>query len=150
MLRAKIPLQVIFDIHCERQIDKIGELVDQKCPTFVSLTVVGGKDERLTKEVIYNLATKVKMEKVRLHKNDSISTHMWVQLNLERVLLYREHQVGPPGQDFMLALQSPWQLAQMIELSHGKVLAMDSTFATNKYGVSVILLSLFDIPQICL
>ena len=135
MMRAKIPLQIIYDIHCERQIDNLGRLIDQKHPTFVSLTVIGGKDERLTKHVLYNLSAKVKREKVRLHKNDAISIHMWIKLNLERVLLYREHQVGPPSQDFILALQSPWQLAQMIQLSHGKVLAMDSTFATNKYGV---------------
>jgi hypothetical protein len=55
------------------RIDKRGKLIDQKCPKFVSLSVIGGKYERLTIEVIYNLATKVNIEKVRLHKKNAIS-----------------------------------------------------------------------------
>jgi hypothetical protein len=100
-------LQVIYDIHCERQINRIGQLIDQKSPIFASLIIIGRQGERLTKQILFNLSTTVKMEKVCLHRNDAICVHMWIQLNQERVLLYREHQVGPPNQDFILALQSP-------------------------------------------
>jgi hypothetical protein len=96
MLRAEIPLQVIYDIHSERQIDIIGKLIDQKSATFASLTIIGGKDERLTKQVIFHLSTKVKMEKDCLHRNDAVSVHMWIQLNQERVLYIGSTKLGLP------------------------------------------------------
>jgi hypothetical protein len=60
-----------------------------------------------------------------------------VKLHLERVLLYNEHKIGPPAQDFIMVLQSPWQLAQILEFLDGKHLVMDNTFSINRYNVSL-------------
>lgn len=75
------------------------------------------------------------MDKIALDENDKVSVQMWMDKNQKRVVLHRQHQIGPSAVQVILALQSPWQLDQMIQLSHQKALAMDSTFATNKYGV---------------
>jgi hypothetical protein len=149
MLRAKVQVNIIYDIHCHTQMRRLGDSLDQTCRTFASLTLVGGRDDFLCKRDLHNLKVKVLRENVRLHEDDATSVHMWVTRNTERLLVYREHRQEPVEQDFLLALQSPWQLAQMVHLSHGKGLAMDSTFATNKYGVSgfsvVCFLSLNDV-----
>ena len=83
----------------------------------------------------YNLKVKVLKETTRLHDNDLISISKWIDAYPKRVVIHRQYRIGPPEVEFILALQSPWQLPQMIELSHGRALALDSTFAINKYGV---------------
>jgi hypothetical protein len=113
----------------------LGDSLDQTCCIFALLTLVGGRDDYLSERDLHNLKVKVLRENITLHKDDATSLHMWITRNTERLLIYQEHKLLPLEQDFLLALQSPWQLDQMIHLSHGKGLAMDSFFATNKYGV---------------
>ena len=133
MFRANVPLNIIFDIHCDKQQQYIVGSIDHKSSDFVP--VIMGRDQLITKRDLVNIMNEVKKETMKLDNDDAISVHKWIKLHIERVLLYNEHKVGPPAQDFILVLQSPWQLARMIELSDGKCLTMDSTFATNKYDV---------------
>jgi hypothetical protein len=136
MLRAKVQVNIIYDIHCHTQMQRLGDSLDQTCRTFASLTLVGGRDNFLSKRDLHNLKVRVLRENIRLHKDDVTLVNMWVTRNIERLLVYQERKQEPFKQDFFLPLQSSWQLAQMVHLSHEKALAMDSTFATNKYGVS--------------
>ena len=133
LLRAKLSVPTIYDLHCIAQCNRASP--DRDCLALVPLSTLDGRDDLVEKRDLYNLLTKVLKEKVRLNENDQISVQMWMDKNRERVVFHRQHQIGPPAIDFILALQSPWQLAQMIELSHKKALTMDSTFATNNYKV---------------
>jgi hypothetical protein len=130
---ANVPLNIIFDIHYDKQQKYIVGSIDHKSSDF--MLVIMGRDQLITKRDLVNMMNEVKKETMKLDKVDAILVHKWIKLHIERVLLYNEHKVGPPAQDFILVLQSTWQLARMIELSDGKCLAMDSTFATNKYDV---------------
>jgi hypothetical protein len=109
IFRAKIPLNIIFDIHCGKQIKYITGTVDHNSPDFVP--VVMGKDQLIQKRDLINIQNDVKNRTIWLDKIDAISVQKWMKLHLERMLLYREHKIGPPAQDFIMVLQSPWQLA---------------------------------------
>jgi hypothetical protein len=99
----------------------------------------------IQKRDIVNIQNDIRKETIQLDKVDAISVHKWMKLYIERVLLYNKHKIGPLAQDFIMVLQSPWQLARMLELSDGNCLAMDSLFAINRYNVS-----LFFILSTCL
>jgi hypothetical protein len=56
---------------------------------------------------------------------ERVLTHQW----------FKAASTDGPEQPLLFSLQAPWQAAKMVEMSHKRPLAMDSTFATNKYGV---------------
>jgi hypothetical protein len=83
---------------------------------------------------IYTILKKSE-KKVEFDEIDQKSVGKWIANNQERVLVHQEFKEGPPQQDLILSLQALWQLAKMVEMSHNRPIAMDSTFAPNKYDV---------------
>eukprot|EP01018_Ginkgo_biloba_P007421 Gb_19559 [translate_table: standard] len=48
---------------------------------------------------------------------------------------------------FIIGLQTPYIYKMMVEFSHNSLIAMDSTFNTNKYGYQLYTLMVFDKQQ---
>lgn len=48
---------------------------------------------------------------------------------------------------FIIEIQIKWMLETMVKLSHNSLIAMDSTFNTNKYGYRLYTLVAFDEQQ---
>ena len=138
LIRAEWKPLDIFYFHCRNQLKREGVDRDIDGTTLAPLTTLDGRDDLVSIRDLYNLTKKVMKEEVQFDENDQKSVGMWISNNKERVLVHQEYKEGPPEQDFLLALQAPWQLANMVEMSHNRPLAMDSTFAINKYGVSVL------------
>jgi hypothetical protein len=88
MLRAKVQVNIIYDIHCDTQMQCLGDSLDQTCGTFASLTLVGGRDDFLSKRDLHNLKVRVLRENIKLHKGDVTSVNMWVTRNTKRLLVY--------------------------------------------------------------
>ena len=70
----------------------------------------------------------------QLHKKDEMSVNLWYQKHREYFFFYQK----PNGAvvPFIMRIQTKWMLERMVKLSHNSLIAMDSTFSTNKYGVS--------------
>ena len=140
LLRAGWKVLDIYDLHCKNQFDREGGDRGIHLDSIQPLSTLDGRDDLVSLKDLYNLRAKVASETVCKDQNDQKSVGIWIDNNRERVLLHHEYKKGPPEQDFLLAVQSPWQLAHMVHMSHNSVLAMDSTFATNKYSVQFLTL----------
>jgi hypothetical protein len=88
MLRAKVQVNIIYDIHCHTQMQCLGDSLDQICRTFASLTLVGGRDDFPSKRDVHNLKVRVLRENIRLHEDDATSVNMWVTRKTERLFVY--------------------------------------------------------------
>ena len=79
----------------------------------------------------------------QLHKKDEMSVNLWYRKHPNDFLFYQK----PNGGDapFIVRIQTKWMLETMVKLSNNSLIAMDSTFNTNKYGVSV--LRMIDLVQ---
>lgn len=106
-----------------------------------SLLTFDGRDDSVSKQDIRNIKRTIDKESWLMDDKDQKSVGKWIEMNPERVLYSFEYIQGPPGapavQEFSLALQSPLQAQALRKYAHGSVLALDSTFATNKYGVNL-------------
>ena len=73
-------------------------------------------------------------ESYQLHTKDEMSVNLWYQRNQDDFFFYQK----PNGANipFIAGIQTKWMLETMVKLSHNSLIAMDSTFSTNKYGVS--------------
>ena len=67
-----------------------------------------------------------------------MSVNLWYEQHTDDIFFYQK----PNGKDvpFIIGIQTKWMLENMVKLSHNSLIAMDSTFSTNKYGVSVMLM----------
>ena len=63
-----------------------------------------------------------------------MSVNLWYHKHREDIFFYQK----PNGAEvpFIMGIQTKWMLDTMVKLSHNSLIAMDSTFSTNKYGVS--------------
>ena len=134
-LRAKWSVADIFDLHCRKQFDLHGVDRGADVTETSKLLTLNTRDDLLTKRDIYNLKKHIDKETWKYDENDVVSVSKWMSLNRDRWLLHKPYAAGPPLSKFLLVLQSRLQLLHMIEMSHGSVLCLDSTFATNKYQV---------------
>ena len=79
----------------------------------------------------------------QLHKKDEMSVNLWYQKHREDFFFYQKpNGVKVP---FIIGIQIKWMLETMVKLSQNSLIDMDSTFNTNKYGVSV--LRMIDLVQ---
>ena len=72
--------------------------------------------------------------KYQLHQNDEMGVNLWYQKGPKYFFFYQKP--NGPGVPFIMGTQTKWMLDTMFKLSHNSIIAMDSTFSTNKYGVS--------------
>ena len=101
-------------MHCKNQIEREGGDRGIDLDSIQPLTTSDGRDDLVSLKDLYNLRAKVACETVCKDNNDQKSVGMWIENNRDRVVLHHEYKSGPPEEDFLLALQSPWQLANMV------------------------------------
>ena len=67
---------------------------------------------------------------------DYLSVNKWYQQEKKSYFFYQR----PEGEDvpFITGIQTEWMFDMMVKCSHNNMLALDSTFSTNKCGVSFI------------
>jgi hypothetical protein len=91
------------------------------------------RDFFLSRKDVVNIYNRLMKGKYQLHKKDEMSMNLWYQKHQDDFFFYQK----PNGGDvpFIAGIQTPWMLETMVKLSHNSLIAMDSTFNTNKYGV---------------
>ena len=105
--------------------------------------IIPSRDDYLSLKDIYNISQKVAEEKYQLHGNDAESTRRWVNENSTWIFIYQEQGVTE-GKPFILGLQSPWQREMCFAFGDNNVLAMDGTFGTNQYKMTLYTIMVFD------
>ena len=88
----------------------------------------------LSRKYIVNIYSRFMKGKYQLHKKDEMRINLWYQKRSKYFFVYQKpNGLGVP---FIMGIQTKWMLDTMVKLSHKSIIAMDSTFSTNKYGVS--------------
>jgi len=68
----------------------------------------------------------------QLHKKDEMSMNLWYRKHPDDFLFYQKPNGGEIP--FIVGIQMKWMLDTIVRLSINSLIAMDSTFNTNKYG----------------
>ena len=92
------------------------------------------RDDFLFVKDIINISNKLAGYTYQLHDLDAKSTRHWCTQNYAITFAYQE-QDSMTNTPFILGIQTPWQKDMCRKYGHDNVLAMDSTFGTNKYKV---------------
>eukprot|EP01018_Ginkgo_biloba_P041026 Gb_33026 [translate_table: standard] len=74
-----------------------------------------------------------------------MSTDLWVRQECQSIFFYQK--LVDDHTSFIIGLQTPWMHKMMVKFSHNSLIAMDSTFSTNKYGYQLYTLMVFDKQQ---
>ena len=115
-----VPIDTVYKIHIQRHVDMDATTRD--------------RDFFLSRKDIVNIYNRLSKGNYQLHQKDELSVNLWYQKHREDFFFYQK----PNGADvpFIMGIQTKWMLEKMVNLSHNSLIAMDSTFSTNKYGVS--------------
>ena len=63
-----------------------------------------------------------------------MSVNLWYHKHREDLFFYQK--LNGAEIPFIMGIQTNWMLDTMVKLSHNRLIDMDSTFNTNKYGAS--------------
>lgn len=97
------------------------------------------RDDFLSIRDVLNISSKLASNIYQLHEDDAESTRRWCVQNSINVFIYQE-QDSTTQTAFILGVQTLWQKEMCRKFGHGNVLAMDSTFGTNKYKVLLLII----------
>jgi hypothetical protein len=126
-----------MDMHLKQQVKTGGPDCPFNNPAPLPWSIRGAKDDTFPVKLLHNIRAKVAKETYQFHQNDQQSVQTWINAHQHFVLLHQQYVIGLLAQDFMLVLQSQWQLGMLVHYSDNKPLALDSTFATTKYDVGI-------------
>ena len=93
-----------------------------------------GRDFFLTRKDVANIYNRLMKGKYQLDKKDEMSVNLWYQKQPDDFFFFQKP--NGPNVPFIIGIQTRWMLDRMVKLSHDSLIGMDSTFSTNKYGVS--------------
>ena len=124
-----VPVDFVCKMHVKKYIDMDAAARD--------------RDFFLCRKDVVNIYNCLIKGNYQFHKKDEMSVNLW----------YRKHPIdfffyqNPNGGDvpFIVGIQMKWILETMVRLSNNSLIAMDSTFNMNEYGVSV--LRMIDLVQ---
>jgi len=82
--------------------------------------------------------------KYQLHKKkDEMSVNLWYKKHQDDFFFYQKPNGGEIP--FIVRIQTKWMLDTMVKILNNIIIAMDSTFNTNIYGLHV--LKMIDLVQ---
>ena len=116
-------------------------LVDSVCKMHVKKYIdmdVAARDRDLflRRKDVVNIYNRLMKGNYQLHKKDEMSVNLWYRKHPNDFFFYQKRNGGDVP--FIFGIQTKWMLETMVKLSNNSLIAMDSTFNTNKYGVSVL------------
>lgn len=101
------------------------------------------RDDFLTPKDVSNIAKQLAHIRHEADDDDALSTRLWCLLNKGDVFIYQE-QSAADNVDFILGLQTDWQLDMMLKFGHDRLLAMNSTLGTNEFKFHLYTILVFD------
>eukprot|EP01018_Ginkgo_biloba_P039421 Gb_32948 [translate_table: standard] len=114
-------------------VDKVFEkFIEEKRSDQYIMHSSSSRDDFLMRKDIINIFNRCSQDTFQLHTKNSISTDLWVKQERQSIFFYQK--LVDDQKAFIIGLQTPWMRNMMVEFSHNSLIAMDSTFNTNKYG----------------
>jgi hypothetical protein len=100
----------------------------------------GSRDQFISLQDVCRMARAVKEENIRLHKEDAISTKLWVdRLKAKNTHIFYKNKLDPPpsglklqGKDFILCIQTTFQADVFRCLGNGFI-SIDATHNITQY-----------------
>ncbi|GLJ18525.1 hypothetical protein SUGI_0329350 [Cryptomeria japonica] len=77
------------------------------------------------------------------NEDDAKSVCLWHEEEKDNFFYYKTPN-NEENVPFIIRIQTPWMREMMVKHSHNSIIAMDSTFSTNKYGYQLYSLLVFD------
>eukprot|EP01018_Ginkgo_biloba_P003130 Gb_12399 [translate_table: standard] len=127
-------------------VDKVFEkfIAEKRSHEFV-MHSSSSRDDFLLRRDIMNIFNRCSQEIFYLHRKDFVSTDLWVRQECQSIFFYQK--LVDDHTTFIIGLQTPWMRKMTVKFSHNSLIAMDSTFSTNKYGYQLYTLMVFDKQQ---
>ena len=95
----------------------------------------------MTRQDILNMYNDLKRKEYVKDQSDPTSVDCWYNQYSDKFFFYQQQDVVK-NVPFIIGIQTSWMHSMMVKYSHNNVISMDSTFSTNKYGVSTYLVNL--------
>ncbi len=100
----------------------------------------GSQDQFISLQDICRMARAVEEENIRLHKEDAISTKLWVdRLKAKNIHIFYKDKLNPPpsgsklqGEDFVMCIQTAFQADAFQHLGNGFI-RIDATHNITQY-----------------
>ncbi|KFK40774.1 hypothetical protein AALP_AA2G039200 [Arabis alpina] len=95
----------------------------------------------LASQYVHKLGMIIKRSTHELDLDDQASIKIWAERNKKSIFFYQE---SSETDQFMLGIQTEWQLQQFVRFGHGSLVAADSTFGIKKLKYPLCTLLVFD------
>jgi len=100
----------------------------------------GSQDRFISLQDVCQMARAVEEENIRLHKEDAISTKLWVdRLKAKNIHIFYKDKLNPPpsgsklqGEDFVMCIQTAFQVDAFQRLGNGFI-GIDATHNITQY-----------------
>ncbi|KAK6929062.1 hypothetical protein RJ641_005267 [Dillenia turbinata] len=99
------------------------------------------RDDFLTRNDVRNMERVVRNSLHELHADDHCSVKMWVQRHQKHVFFFQD---SSGSEQFLLGMQTDWQLQQMLRYGQNGSIAFHSRFGQKKLKYSLCTLLVFD------
>ena len=99
------------------------------------------RDTLMTRQDMLNMYNDLKRQEYVKDQSDPTSVDFWYNQYSDKFFFYQQQDVVQ-NVPFIIGIQTSWMCSMMVKYSHNNVISMDSTFSTNKYGVSTCLVNL--------
>lgn len=90
------------------------------------------RDDFLTRNDVRNMDRIIRNSSHELQETDECSVKIWVQRHQKHVFCFQEKSCSEP---FVLAIQTDWQLQQMLRYGHNSIISFHSAFGSEKLKV---------------
>ncbi|GLJ58477.1 hypothetical protein SUGI_1452340 [Cryptomeria japonica] len=97
----------------------------------------------LLRKDVLNAWKRVRSLRSQKNEDDAKSVCLWHEEEKDNFFYYKTPN-NEENVPFIIGIQTPWMREMMVKHSHNSIIAMDSTFSTNKYGYQLYSLLVFD------
>ncbi|GLJ28003.1 hypothetical protein SUGI_0549830 [Cryptomeria japonica] len=101
------------------------------------------RDTCLLRKDVLKAWKRVRSLQSQKNEDDAKSVSLWHVEGKDNFFYYKRPN-NVENIPFVMGIQTPWMREMMVKHSHNSIIAMDSTFSTNKYGYELYTLLVFD------
>ncbi|GLJ37316.1 hypothetical protein SUGI_0756990 [Cryptomeria japonica] len=105
------------------------------------------RDTFLLRKDVLNAWKRVRSIRSQKNEDDAKSVSLWHAQEKDNFFYYKRPD-NIENVPFIIGIQTSWMQEMMVKHSHNSIIAMDSTFTTNKYGYQLYTLLIFDEQEV--
>ncbi|GLJ47194.1 hypothetical protein SUGI_0996270 [Cryptomeria japonica] len=125
----------------------IGTICEQHYLDHGLTKLMKKRDTCLLRKDVLNAWKRVRSLRSQKNEDDAKSVSLWLVEGKDNFFYYKRPK-NVENIPFIMGIQTPWMREMMVKHSHNSIIAMDSTFSTNKYGYELYTLLVFDEQEV--